>query len=56
MKKRFEIKVLNPKSSESIIPFFVIDAQIKFGFFLQTQEPFGLYIRIPFVMLRWGSA
>lgn len=55
-KKRFEIKVLNPKSSESRIPFFVIDSRIHFGFFLQMQDPFGLYIRIPFVMLRWGSA
>lgn len=56
MKKRFEIKVLNPKSSESWIPFFVIDSEIRFGWFLQIQEPFGLYIRCPFFFLRWGSA
>lgn len=35
-------KVLNPRSSESWIPLFVIDRKIKFGFFLQQMTPLGL--------------
>ena len=50
------MKLLNPKSSESKIPLLVIDGQFKFGFFLQTKAPFGLYIRLPFIFARWGSA
>lgn len=71
------MKLLNPKSSESWIPYLVLDKQIKFGFFLQVmtwwgcitafgwrihrpkiggRPPFGLYIRLPFVMARWGCA
>ena len=54
--KRFEFKILNPYSSLSWIPFFVFDSRIKFGFFLQMKDPFGLYIRVPFMFVRWGSA
>ena len=50
------MKLLNPKSSESKIPLLVIDKKIKFGFFLQLKAPFGLYIRLPFIFARWGSA
>jgi hypothetical protein len=50
------MKLLNPKSSESIVPLLIIDRTIRFGFFLQVRAPFGLYIRVPFLMMRWGSA
>jgi len=50
------MKILNPKSSESIVPLLIVDKKIKFGFFIQLQSPFGFYIRLPFVMIRWGSA
>ena len=50
------MKLINPKSSESIFPLLVIDTKIKFGFFLQLKPPFGLYIRLPFIFARWGSA
>jgi hypothetical protein len=50
------MKIINPKSSESPFPLLIIDAKIKFGFFLQINKPFGLYIRLPFIFARWGSA
>ncbi len=50
------MKVISPRSSESKFPLLIIDRKIKFGFFLQISHPFGLYIRIPCVMARWGSA
>lgn len=50
------MKIINPKSSENIIPLIVADKKIKFGFFLQCGKPFGLYIRVPFLLVRWGSA
>jgi hypothetical protein len=74
------MKILNPKSSESWIPFVVIDRKVKFGFILQVMTrwglilykgkgqglhfirdmkgwpPFGLYIRLPFILFRWGAA
>ena len=54
-RKLFEFKVLNPYSSESRMPFFVIDSRVKFGFYFQ-RNPFGLYIRIPLAFVRWGCA
>lgn len=50
------MKIYVPKSAESKLPMIVIDHRIKFGWFLQRQSPFGLYIRIPFLWMRWGSA
>lgn len=50
------MRLLNPRSSESVVPLLVIDRKMKFGFFLQVKRPFGLYIRLPFVWARWGSA
>jgi hypothetical protein len=50
------MKLINPKSSESRLPLLVVDSKIKFGFFVQRGRPFGLYIRLPFVMARWGCA
>lgn len=50
------MKIYSPKSSESPLPLVVIDSKIRFAFFLQVRSPFGLLIRIPFILLRWGSA
>jgi hypothetical protein len=50
------IRILNPRTSECIIPLLEVDTKIKFGFFVQFKSPFGLYIRLPFVWARWGSA
>jgi hypothetical protein len=50
------MKLINPKSSESRLPLLVADRKFKVGFFLQAKAPFGLYIRVPFLFARWGSA
>ena len=50
------MKVLNPRSSESPCPLLVLDRKFRFGFFVQFQSPFVLYLRLPFVWMRWGSA
>ncbi len=50
------MKILNPKSSESIIPLIVINKKLRFNFFLQLTKPFGLFLGLPFIFLRWGSA
>jgi hypothetical protein len=50
------MKIYAPKSSESPLPLFVIDGKIRFNFFCQLRQPFGLLIRVPFMLLRWGSA
>jgi len=44
MSENRRIKVLNPKSSESWIPFLVIDSRFKFGFFLQVMTRWGLIL------------
>lgn len=57
--------VIRPKSSEEIVPLVWIDGQVRFGCFLQWpskiphlggRHPFGLWIRVPFLSLRWGCA
>jgi hypothetical protein len=54
-----------PRSLEGRCPVVTIDAKLKFGWFLQWpskiphlggRHPFGLWIRIPFVRVRWGCA
>lgn len=50
------MKLINPRSSEGVWPLLMVDGKVKFGFFLQLAAPFGLYIRVPFIMARWGSA
>ena len=62
-RSRFRKKLLNPRSSESRIPLLVIDSRWKWGFYFQMARPgakykkcFGLYLRVPFIMARWGCA
>jgi len=50
------MKLISPRSSESVIPLVVITRRVKFQFFLQARSPFGLLIQIPFLIIRWGSA
>lgn len=56
--RRFKngVTIYAPRSAESSFPMIVIDKEFKFDFFLQRESPFGLYIRLPFLWLRWGSA
>lgn len=55
-RKRFRtIHLLNPRSSESWMPFTVLTTEIRFDF-LFIKHPFGMLIQVPFLWLRWGSA
>lgn len=59
------MKLLTPRTSEGFLPYIVLDWAIRFGFWLQYPSkikhlggrwPFGLFIRVPFLRLRWGCA
>lgn len=38
------MRILNPRSSGSRIPLLVIDREIKFGFYLQANLPWGYHV------------
>ncbi len=44
-----------PKSAESKLPMIVVDTRIRLKL-LYFSNPFGLFIRLPFIWFRWGSA
>jgi hypothetical protein len=50
------MKIYSPKTSENYLPLIVLDGKLKLDFFLQVKKPFGLLIRVPFLLVRWGSA
>lgn len=50
------LALISPRSSESRIPLVVVDSSLKFDFYFQWRGCFGLYIRLPFIFLRWGCA
>ncbi len=45
-----------PRSAESKLPMVVLTTRRRFQFFMQRKAPFGLFIAVPFLWLRWGSA
>jgi hypothetical protein len=53
---RRDLTIMCPRSAEMIVPFVVIDQRWAFDFFVQLRSPFGLFIRVPFLWLRWGGA
>jgi hypothetical protein len=55
--RRWRRVIFSPRSSLSLLPLVIVDERVKWEFFIiRHPSPFGLYIRIPFLMLRWGSA
>lgn len=57
VRRRRSLIIMSPWSSEDWIPLVWVDLKFRFRFLhIRKPSPFGLYIRVPFLGMRWGSA